>query len=126
MIIQHDPTARFEQVNKGGVCEIKQACSRALVVWANQQLVAGVAGKKIRVISYAISQWASTANNVLFVTATGPVQIYALISLPAANGQIISGENMHGWFETFEGDGLFATSAFAGVDVSLRYIEVVP
>ena len=128
-MIQYDPNGIFEQnPSKGGVCEIKSAFARSLVAWADASLIAAVPGKKIRVVSFAVSQWNSAANGMFFSSKPSGVgvQIYPQISLPAANSQEIQGLNWAGWFETVAGEGLTVSSLLAGIDVQVRYIEYTP
>lgn len=122
---QIDPTAIFVQKpEKGDALEIKQAIDRALVVRAGYTLVTAVTGKKIRVISYAFSQWNAAANSVTFLS--NATQIYPELSLPAANNQETQGLNLAGWFETATGEGLKINTLIAGCDTFVRYIEVTP
>lgn len=87
----------------------------------DEELVALVASKKIRVVALAV-QCGATATTVLFESST-TTRIHRV---PAgANGGQILPYNPLGWFETAVGASLTATtSTGSDVDISGVYVEV--
>lgn len=84
-------------------------------------LVAAVAGKRIRVISYTLV--VSAAANARFESGTGGTALTGQMALPA-NGGIAASENPSGHFQTAAGALLnleLSTGSAAG---HLSYIEV--
>jgi len=89
---------------------------------ANNELVALVSAKKLRVISLVIVS-AGTLN-VTFTTASGGTALTGAIPLIANSGFSLPASPF-GWIETAAGQGLFVTMS-AGIQVSgaLTYVEV--
>lgn len=88
-------------------------------------VIAAVAGKKIRVLSYLVSALTAGATTATFTTKPGGAgsAISPVISL-AANGNV-SEESEFGLFETNVGEGLsLTTGAGAGVGVRVTYVLV--
>lgn len=110
-------------VNDQGDMAIPQ--SAPVSIAASGELIAGVAGQKIRVIALAVSA-AGGANDITFQTDDGvsPVALTGAMGL-AADGTLVLGENPYGWFETESGDdlrlNLGAATLVAGVIVYVRF-----
>jgi hypothetical protein len=84
---------------------------------ATHQLVAGVTGKKIRVLAF----FATTVDGLNLAFRSGSTQISGNI---AATG-IVSAYCPHGWFETDTGAALnFSIDANESTSVHVVYIEV--
>lgn len=88
-------------------------------------LVAGVTGKKIRVLGLAVVA-GGTATNVTFNSkpSGSGVAISALFAL-AANGTMVLPLNPAGWFETVAGEGLTVTTGTGGTTGIQLVYEVV-
>jgi len=84
-----------------------------------QQVVAAVAGKKIRVLSYDTQP--SAACDLTWWSGTSAA-ISAVIAMPIYGGRIPS-YNPAGWVETVAGEALNAI-ATGNVGITLQYIEV--
>ena len=74
-------------------------------VTASTAVVAGVAGKKIRVLALTLTVLTS-GQTVTFQTQTGSAAITGPLTF-GANGQLIVPLNQLGLFETLVGDGLY-------------------
>lgn len=120
---------RQEQAHKRkgtGVHESSGAYTSELFAFANataggdRQVVAAVAGSKIRVLSYSVSGAAGGAATATFKSAT--TAISALLSI-AANGFVAESDN-NGLFETAAGEALNITPATSTVGVRVTYILV--
>lgn len=127
MIQQYDPSGIFEQVNKGGVCDVKTVVISLTAATANQLCVTAVTSKKIVVLSGLInSQGIQTY--ISFRTASGGT-IIGYYSVPAntvASPNVIIEPHVWGAFATASGQGLYADNSAAVIaTVTLRYIEVV-
>ena len=88
-------------------------------------IIAAVAAKKIRVLSYSVSALAAAATTATFTSKPGGAgtAVSHLISL-AANGNS-SEDSEFGLFETAAGEGLsLTTGAGAGVGVRVTYVLV--
>lgn len=84
---------------------------------ATHTLVAGVTGKKIRVLGFYVT--AASAVNVQFKSAS--TNIAANLAIEGA----MSSYCPHGWFETAAGEALsFALSAAVSTSVQVVYVEV--
>lgn len=95
----------------------------ANVAAGTSDVVAAVAGKKIRVLSYSVSGAAGGVATATFISSTGSAAISPLISL-GANGFVHEADN-NGLFETAAGDKLQLTAATNTVGVRVTYILVV-
>ena len=81
-------------------------------VQASTAVVAGVSGKKIRVLGFYIDN-PNAANSVTLQTQTGPTAITGAMGI-AQNAQLSVFPSLpHGVFETSVGDGLYMTLANA-------------
>lgn len=109
----------------GAYLEEKYAFANIAAGTTDGAIVAAVTGKRLRVISYALSALAAGATTATFTSKPGGAgtAITATISL-AANG-FASEEAECGLFQTSVGQGLSLTTAVgAGVGVRVTYIEV--
>ena len=85
-------------------------------------IVAAVAAKKLRVLSYVIS--ASAAVNAKWQSHAIPTDKTGLLYM-ATNGGAVAGFNPAGWFETIAGEALdLNLSGATAVGGHLSYIEV--
>lgn len=80
-----------------------------LVASTPQTVVAAVAGKRIRVIHFALTN-VTASGTAAFQTSTASAPITGAMAF-AANGQIVSPVCKYGLFETATGDGLLLASA---------------
>lgn len=84
------------------------------------EIVAAVAGAKIRVL--ALAMVTTSANSVHFRSATTPIS--ATFPL-GANGGVVLSLNEHGWFETAAGEALnINMSAASATGVQIQYIRI--
>ncbi len=103
----------------GSQYEVKRAIVTASAA-GNTAVVAAVADRKIRVISYILS--AVTANNVKFQRAT--TDITPLHYMPATS-TVVAPQNKHGYAETAVNEALnINLSAATAVGCLVCYIEV--
>lgn len=95
-----------------------------LAAGVDGSIVAAVAGKKIRVLSYSVSGAAGGVSTITFNSkpAGAGTAISNLISL-AANGFAAESDN-NGLFETAAGEGLTATVVTNTVGLRITYILV--
>ena len=85
---------------------------------ATHQVVAGVAGKKIRVLGFFITT--VDGLNLTFKSAA------TTISGNLAVTGVMSSYNPHGWFETAAGEALgFAIDAAESTSVHVVYVETI-
>lgn len=99
-----------------GLTDVKRAFATGATI-ATHQLVAGVTGKKIRVLQF----FATTVDglNLTFKSAS------TTISANIAAAGIMSSYCPHGWFQTAEGEALgFAIDAAESTSVQVIYVEV--
>lgn len=103
-------------ITSAGLTEVKRAFATGATI-ATHPLVAGVAGKKIRVLQFFMT----TVNGLNLTFKSGSTTISANI---AAAG-IVSSYAPHGWFETAAGEALgFAIDAAESTSVQVLYVEV--
>jgi hypothetical protein len=103
-------------VTNAGLTEVKRAFFTGATV-ATHTLVAGVTGKKIRVLACFITT--VDGLNLLFKSATTTISANI-----AASGAVIP-YNPHGWFQTAAGEALgFAIDAAESTSVQVVYVEV--
>lgn len=118
---------RGDKVYVGGdggrdvACEIKHA-SIAASSSGDNTVVAAVAGKRIRVLSYMLV--AAGAVTVRFESGAGGTALSGQMSL-AANGGAVANFNQGGWFQTAAGSLLnLELGGAVSVAGHLSYIEV--
>lgn len=108
----------------GNTITLKFARINATSDGVNTATVAGVPGKKIRVIGYAFTN-GSTAGTVTIQDDAGTPNVLAVFDLAVRGGAVYAGSPQCPAFETATGEGLTFNNA-AGVDITghLTYIEV--
>ena len=117
--------------SKDGVCQIQQAYLRIVGPAVDNALIPAVAGKKLRIISYAVTE-VSGVGTAIIEFKSKPAGVGVIIypsMLLATKEKIISNENVTGWFDTVTGEGLtFGSAVAAGgaADVFVKYIEFTP
>ncbi len=91
----------------------------------DSQVVAAVAGKKIRVLA-AVVVAGSTATNITFNTKpAGAGSAISCLLANGANGGAVLPFNPVGWFETAAGQGLTVTTgAGSTTGIQVVYVEV--
>jgi hypothetical protein len=88
----------------------------------NTVLIAGTAGKKIRVLQLFVI--ASAATSITFSTTTGNTAISPTIPNAANGGEVLTFSPI-GWFDTNTGDGLECTTSSGGTTgILLKYVLV--
>jgi len=90
-------------------------------------LVAGVAGKRIRVLSLLLGSQTATATNALFISSIGPInlQVYNIAGNATAGALYQSDEN--GLTDTGTSAGLSCNvGAAAAAFVSIKYVIYTP
>jgi hypothetical protein len=100
----------------------RYAFINAAAATADQQVVAAVAGKRIKVMGVVLTA-GSAAGTILFESGTSTA-ISATFNL-AANGGLAFGFNLDGWFETRVGEALTVTTAGAGATFAVQVQYVV-
>lgn len=93
----------------------------------DSNLVTGVAGKRIRVLSFLINQGDTTPSTVTFNSkpAGGGVAISPALKGPA-NGGFVAPNNPTGWFETVAGEGLTVTTGAGSTTSIVVVYELIP
>ena len=108
-----DPLDLFKQLTGGG---------------ANQEILAAITGKKIRVLEMVVSS-GSTAS-VLSIKSASAGTILRLFQIPAitqGDPNVVLPYDADGHFDTIVGQGLFAdVAAGPNVNFSMRYIPFTP
>lgn len=90
---------------------------------ADGNIVAGVSGKKIRVLAMTVN--VDTANDDLDVDdGSGGTNLWKFVNIPL--GVTVLPFSPVGWFETTAGNALYAdiTLAGTGVNIAVVYVEV--
>lgn len=124
-----DPTKYFVYKKNGNLedCPIKTAQVNAIAVATNQQIVAAVTGKKIRVVGGTMySNGAASAVN--FIDGSGGAGLKALF-VPAntvSHPNVLIAPEINEQFETSAGVGLFANNSAVLVICTVNYIEYTP
>lgn len=94
----------------------------------NQQIVAGVAGKRIRVYSWVLQSQGGAISGVNFLSASGGTLLAS--SVAPSNAGTPTNDKLPfcwpGYFETATGDGLFASVFTTGCYVEVAYIYYTP
>lgn len=110
------------------VCEVKPGFLQALAATLNQQVIAAVSGKRIRILRGTVHS-NGAAGSVVFYSSTGGAACYALY-IPAntvATPNVPIEWSPDGAFESITSGGIFVdNNSAATVNISLRYIEVTP
>ena len=120
-----DPLRVF-QVN-GQVCQLKAAALNSSVA-NNQQVIAAVTGKRIRVMGGIYQSGGAAVSNIWFKSNSGGARLTADLRVP----MIDNGENFFlpivecGYYETSTGHGLFTDVATDSCNMTVFYIEYTP
>lgn len=122
--IIYDPTGIFEQnESKGGVCEIKQANLSLPALSLNTDFIAGVAGKKIILLSLIAR--ANTATTQFAAATFGLGVVFPAVAV--FNETHVWQDLFIGLCESNVGYSLqLATGAGGQIEFAGRYIEVTP
>lgn len=120
--LQIDPLRVFEV--KGNVCQLQ--CASLTLTGNNQQVVAGVAGSRIRVMGWAMQSSDSSRRFYLFKSASGGTRLCGFFNAPpnTADAQQFP-ITISGYFETNTGEGLFADLEL-DIHVNVFYIVYTP
>lgn len=114
-------------IEKGGVPVSPETKYNALTAGSTNNLIlAGVASKRIRLLSLIGSSQTGTATSISLLDGSGGTVI-ALITIPAnssAEPNVILDLSKYGWADTTSGTGLYVNcSAAAGVYLSTRLAQ---
>lgn len=120
-----DPTRYFE-VN-GEKCKL--LCAPLVLSVANdQQLIAAVTGKIIRVMGMILQCSSATVGNITFENGSGGSDLFGPLNIPPSTAgdtfQLPIFES--GYFETSSGTGLYGDVVTGGILASLFYITYTP
>ena len=123
-MITVDPTRNFEI--QGQVCTLVCAPipSSTLTVGNNRTVVAGVTGKRIRVMGYD-AQGDAGISTIVFKSASGGTALTAAQYIPNGATAGLRYEKAivdSGYFETLTDQGLFADITVAAVNLNLYYV----
>lgn len=105
---------------------VKYAKADVALSQTDSAIVAAVASKKIRVLSYSLSSAGAANTSAVFTTKpAGAGTAKSAVHLLALSGQHHASFNPSGHFETVAGEGLSLTTGAGGqVGVTLSYVEV--
>jgi hypothetical protein len=116
------PSFQFEDT-QNGLIEIKSAYKAVVATTANQEVLAAVTGKRIRVIGLAcFSDGAVTAVN-LKSGSGGATLFWALVPANTAGDTLILPITEFGYADTATGVGLFSDGFAVATRLCVRYIE---
>ena len=116
-----NPQSGYYILADGTTAALKYAVINASAS-GNNTLVAGVTGKKIRVIS--LFYMSAGTVNVTFQSGAGGTALTGAIAHTAQTGVVLN-ENFTGWFQTLAGALLNVNlSAAISIAGSLSYIEI--
>lgn len=116
---------KFFEFAKDGVCSVNSLYV-SHPVSANNLLVAGVTGKRIKVISLVIHTDASTRGQIWFHPNTGGPLFMAFRVPTDTEDPFKLDPNMLGWFETGTGEGLYDTVIDHPIYYTIQYIVYTP
>lgn len=120
-----DPIRYFE--TKGQVSTL--TCAYLIgAVANNQQIVAAVTGKRIRVMGWMIQSSGAAPGAINFKSANGGTQLTAALSMPPNGAGVIDHLPITdtGYFETLTGEGLFCDIATTTMSVNIFYTTYTP
>ena len=95
-------------------------------VASNQSVIAGVAGKRIRVLGYAVQSDSATQGIYGFINGSGGTGFSSFTAPPSSSAPFLLPLTPSGYFETSTGTGLFINVATASVSVNIFYIVYTP
>jgi hypothetical protein len=110
----------------GTALTVKRTFANVAASSTDANLVTAVAGKKIRVLGYALHAGDTAGSDVTFnrKPVGAGVAISSLKNL-AANQQLVAAQSNNGWFETSAGQGLTVTTgAGSTTGIDIVYVEV--
>ena len=122
-----DPKKYYQRLGRHSEkLELKTAVG-TLSTGNNNQLVAAVSGKVIRVMGFDVQSDTSTQGILEFIDGSGGNFLYIPITCPASTSAPFGRPiNDTGYFETTSGTGLFADCVTAAVNVHVWYVEFTP
>ncbi len=106
--------------DKGKVRSVSRGFKNIAASQTDSEVVAAVAGYKIRVLSMAMSPGATATAITFNSKPVGAGTAISALFTNAANTTQVLGPNPHGWFETNAGEGLSATTG-AGSTTGLTF-----
>lgn len=123
-MITIDPIRKYEI--QGNVSTLKTGYLSAAVA-NDQQIVAAVTGKRIRVMGMVLGSSAASSS-VLFQSGAAGVQLTTLLNAPAIATlpPFVLPITDSGYFETTTGEGLFCDVTIAITYINVFYIEYTP
>ena len=93
---------------------------------SNQQVVAGIAGQRIRVMGLAMQSQASTIGGVNIINGSGGAALMSLFPPSNAQPPLVLPLTDAGYFETTEGTGLFVNTPTQEHWITVFYIAYTP
>lgn len=110
----------------GDLLEVKRAIANIATATTDGAVVAAVAGKRIRVLSFRHSPGNAAATLTFTTKPAGAGTAISEVLSAAANSGNPYPFNPHGYFQTAVGEGLSATTSSSGVatGVGVTYVEV--
>lgn len=119
-----DPVRRF--VVNGEVCKLKSVVFEAAVA-SNQQVIAAVTGKRIRVMGYSAQSDTTTQGSFLLTDGSGGRYMFGPYFAPPTTAEPLQVPVIDsGYDETSTGVGLFVGVGTAAVNLNVYYIEYTP
>lgn len=96
---------------------------------ANQQVIAAITGKKIRVMGVLAQSNTAVVGGFNFIDGSGGTELMAGVFVPVGpgvGGTFLLPLNDNGYFETSAGVGLYLNGATDVVKLTVFYIAYVP
>ena len=120
-----DPTRMYETPN--GVCKL--SCAAIVTTVANnQQVVAAVSGKRIRVMGWLAQSVAAAVGAFTLKSASGGTALMTPLYVPAITAGACEKLPIvdSGYMETVAGEGLFVDVITAAINLDVFYIIYAP
>jgi hypothetical protein len=106
---------------EGKLYEVKRAFENVAASDTDEEIVAAVSGKKIRVLA-VVAVAGGTATNLTFNSASAAIS--PLLANGTNGGEVLP-YNPHGWFQTVAGEALTVTTgAGSTTGILILYIEI--
>lgn len=122
-----DPKKYYERRGRHSESTPLKTVVAELSTGNNQEVVAAVTGKSIRVMGFDAQSDTSTQGELEFIDGSGGSALYMSLYCPPSTSEPFQKLiNDTGYFETTAGTGLFVDVVTAAINITVYYIEYTP
>ena len=123
-----DPLKYYERRGKHSETLVVKSIGKAMTTGNDQQVIAGVSGKRLRIMGWAAQSNTSTVGWYQFEDGSAGSDLASVLYAPASNSAQTQQFPItdSGYFETSTGTGLYADIGTATVNLTIFYVEYTP